>query len=341
MSWRGEECSDFITIPSNVTSYPSRQCARAGVPRRRRRAPPARCRRPRALRHRDRQRPHRHHRPGGAGRPCAVRSRQRHRAAAPRRRAHPHRQGPHLASRAQSGRLVHGRAHDRDGGPRGQLVGRGCRQAHGLFAALRLRARHRRAAHAYRHRSASRRRSRGACSPRCARQWKGRVTLAGGVALSDRIRDRRRGRNSAPWSRRSRAMAACSAGSPIMGEPLGAEDRCGARQGVRGRQGATASISISMWTRAIHPTRARSGGSPTPRCATSSHGQDRRRPLLLARARRRRRARRDHRQGGGGRHRGRVAADVQHVSAGSARPAARRAGAASRRCTSSPRPASP
>ena len=65
-------------------------------------------------------------------------------------------------------------------------------------------------------------------------------------------------------------------------------------------------------------------------------GQDRRRPLLLARTRRRCRARRHHREGRGGRHRGRVAADVQHVSAGPAgRPhpalARRRAAARARR----------
>ena len=123
-------------------------------------------------------------------------------------------------------------------------------------------------------------------------------------------------RSSAPWSRPSRAMAACSAGSPIMGEPLGAEDRRGARQGVRGREGARPRSRFPCGRERLAATRARSGASPTPRCATSSPGKIVAGHCCSLALCGRRRARRDHRQGGGGRHRGRVAADVQHVSAG-------------------------
>ena len=50
--------------------------------------------------------------------------------------------------------------------------------------------------------------------------------------------------------------------------------------------------------------------------APQVQGPHRRRPLLLACARRRQRTRRNHRQGGRGAHRHRLAADVQHVPAG-------------------------
>ncbi len=81
------------------------------------------------------------------------------------------------------------------------------RQAHGLFAALRLRARHRRAAHAYRHdRQADRHLLAGVC--RNAGGLERPRHVAGGLRC---IRSNSRSttsRNSAPWSRPSRAMAA-------------------------------------------------------------------------------------------------------------------------------------
>ncbi len=118
------------------------------------------------------------------------------------------------------------------------------------------------------------------------------------------------------------------------------QDRCGARQDVRGRDGERPRSRFpcgrKRFTRCALARPDRRG-----RAAPQVQGPHRRRPLLLARARRRQRARHHHREGRRSRHRGRVAADVQHVSAGPRRPAARRAGAVSRPCTSSMPPASP
>ena len=124
---------------------------------------------------------------------------------------HTHIDKGHIWHRAQNPDGTHLGARDhRHGRPFGQLVARGRRQAHGLRAALRLRARHRRAAHAYRHLSDTdgdllgrvRRDARGVEGPR---------HLAAGRAVSDRSRDSPTRRNSAsrwkPW----RSMAACSA----------------------------------------------------------------------------------------------------------------------------------
>ncbi len=95
------------------------------------------------------------------------------------------------------------------------------------------------------------------------------------------------------------------------------ENRCGARQDLRGRDRKRPRSRFPCRRKRFterpfaRPDRRR-GAAPQvqgPHC---------RRPLLLARARRRQRARHHHRQGRGGAHRGRVAADVQHVSAGPA-----------------------
>ena len=209
----------------------------------------------------------------------------------------------------------HGRAQRRDGRPRGQLVARGCAQAHGLRAALRLRARHRRAAHAYRQLSEADRRSRGRVFAEMREQWKGRIALQAVALFPIDLRAQRRaavprhGGDGGEARRRARRADVSRRGA-------GREDRCGARQGVRGRDRATASISISMSTKAIHPMRARSariadaalrhkfkGRIVAGHCCSLALADDNERAAIIAKVAR-------------SRHRGRVAADVQHVSAG-------------------------
>ena len=77
------------------------------------------------------------------------------------------------------------------------------------------------------------------------------------------------------------------------------------------------------------------------RAAPQVQGPHRRRALLLARARRRQRARRDHREGGAKPASRSSRCRCATCICRTASPAARRAGAASRRCTSSMPPASP
>ena len=161
---------------------------------------------------------------------------------------------------------------------------------------------------------ASRRRSRGRCSPKCASS--GRAASRCRRCRSIRsIWRSPMSRTSARWWRRSRNTAACSA---VSLSRRGAERKDSKRRWTRSSRprSRTASISISMWTRAIHRTPARSARIADAALRNKFSGQDRRGPLLLARARRRQRARHHHRQGRGGAHRGRLAADVQHVPAG-------------------------
>ena len=273
-------------------------------------------------------------------RPAALRSRPRHRAAAPRRRAHPHRQGPHLAARAESRRHAHGRAHRRDGGPRGELVARRCAKAHGLRAALRLRARHRRAAHPYRQLSeadadlvaAVRRDARALERPHRACRRSSLFPID--VALNDEAGFRTLVDTVAKHG-------GLLGGLTFLGEAPNAENRRGARQDLRGRDRERPRSRFPCRRKRFTATRARSaqiadaalrhkfkGRIVAGHCCSLALADDNERAT-------------HHRQGGRGRHRGRVAADVQHVSAGPRTPAARRAGAASRRCTSLPPPASP
>ena len=147
-------------------------------------------------------------------------------------------------------------------------------------------------------------------------------------------------RSSAPWWRRSRSMAACSAGSPLWANRSAPKTDAALDKVFEAAHGERPRSRFPCG-RERFTGRALARADRRRRAAPQVLRPDRRRPLLLARARRRCRARRHHRQGGGSAHRGRVAADVQHVSAGPRRPAARRAGAASRRCMSSPPPASP
>ena len=150
---------------------------------------------------------------------------------------------------------------------------RGCAQAHGLRAALRLRARHRRAAHAYRHRSASRP---PISWPRVRRDARGSGRAASRCRRSRSIRSTSRSTtrpNSARMVETVAKHGGVLGGLTFLGEPLEAEDRRGARQGVRGRKGERPRSRFPCRRKRFTRTRARSGGSPTPRCATSSQGR--------------------------------------------------------------------
>ena len=217
---------------------------------------------------------------------------------------------------------------------------RGRAQAHGLFAALRLRARHRRAAHAYRQLSASRRAISWGVFAEMREQWKGRVALQAAVALSDRMRDRRRAAVPRAWSRPSRSTAACSAGSPSSASRSTAKTDAALDKVFEAAKANGLDLDFHV-DESDSPLARSLRAHRRGRAAPQVRGQDRRRALLLARARRRRRARHDHRQGRGGRAsrscRCRCATCICRI----AWPAARRAGAASRRCMSSMPRASP
>ena len=103
-------------------------------------------------------------------------------------------------------------------------------------------------------------------------QWKGRVALQAVASI--------RSNRAIDDEPQFRAMVETVAkhggvlgGLDLPGRGASRKARCGARQGVRGRAARTASISISTWTKATHPMRARWRGSRTPRCATGFKGR--------------------------------------------------------------------
>ena len=209
--------------------------------------------------------------------------------------------------------------------PRSALDRRGRRAAHGFLAALRLRARHRGAPHASRFACRRRRRSPGRSSRRCA--------SAGRAASSCRRRRLVRHRGGARRRLvRRRSPSASPPRSGVLGARHlhGARPRRAARPRLRARRSSTGSTSISTPTRPT--TRApcsldahRRGGAAQrlqgPASSSAIAARSRASPTTSARATLDKVAR--------GRHRRRLAADVQPLSAGPPqRRHARRAGAA-------------
>ena len=321
---------------SPASASPMRACRYASS---RRPASQARRRRPRALRHRDRQRPHRHHRSA------------RCRTALPRFDldsgivlprfvdVHTHIDKGHIwrARPIRTARFMGARTTvmaDREANWSAEDVRKRmdfalrCAFAHGT-GALRTHIDSIGKQTGISWPVFAEMREPGKAASRCRRSRSFRST-----SRSTTSRIPRHGRDGrAPWRRARRPHL--SGRAARRRRPTRRSTRCS-----RPRR-RTASISISMSTRATRPMRARSSASPRPRCATSSRASivaghccslaladDAERAATIAKV-------------AEARHRGRVAADVQHVSAGPRSPAARRAGAASRRCTSSPPPASP
>ena len=290
------------------------------------------------------ERPHRRHRPAGGGRTdgCSCRSRPRHRAAAPRRRAHP------SSTRAISGtartiptaRILGARSAvmaDREA----RLVApRTCARAWTSRCAAPSRtAPARIRTHIDSHR-ASKPRSPGRSLPRCARPGRAASRCRRSRSFRSMWRSTTR-RNSARIVETVARHGGVLGGLTFLGEAPGPKLDAALDQvfeaAIAHGLDLDFHVDESMCAGSAHARADRRGGAAPP-----LQGSDRCRALLLARARADDGARRDHRRASReARHRDRVAADVQHVSAGSHAPAARRAGAASRRCTSSTPPASP
>ena len=246
---------------------------------------------------------------------------------------HTHIDKGHIWARAaQSGRLLLRRALSRGGRPRGELERRGRARPHGLLAALCLRARHRRAAHASRlHRPADRR-SPGRCSRKCAKPGRtaSRCRRWRCFRSTSRVDDEPQFRAIVETVARHGGVLG---GLTFLGRSARRRSSNSRSTACSASLRRTVSISTSMSTKAPRPTRARSSASRSPRCATAFEAASS--PGIAARWRSSDdRPRTHHRAGGRGGHRGRVAADVQHVSAGP-QPGRTPRCAALRRCTSS------
>ena len=213
---------------------------------------------------------------------------------------HTHIDKGHIWARAPNpDGTLHGRAHDRDGGPRGELVApRTC--ARRMDFALRCAFAHGTGAlrtHIDSYPQADRR-SRGACSPRCASSGKAASRCRRSSLYPVDMRAQRRAAVPRHGRDGREARRRCSAGSHSWASRRPQSSMRRSTRCSRPRR-RTASISISMSTKATHRTRARSARIAEAALRHKFYGQDRRRPLLLARARRRQRARHHHRQGGG------------------------------------------